>query len=474
MIHESLLESLRRHHQEHVLRFYEELSDEERKSLAAQLSAVDLDWLTRQHGATNAEEEPPADKARRAQPPAEVVRLPQSPADQKEWADARKAGEELLRAGRVAAILVAGGEATRLGFGYPKGIFPIGALSGKTLFELMAEQLRALSARSGKAIPWYVMTSDATHAATETYFRERGFLGLEERDVRFFRQGNLPAVDRTTGRLLLADRHRLALNPDGHGGILTALTAAGLLADMQKRGIDYLFYYQVDNPLVKTCDPAFLGFHALRESEVSTKVVSKLSAEEKMGVAVDIDGRTQVIEYSDLPVELSQERDEAGGLRFWAGNTAIHVFSRSFLDRLVREGIELPVHKAIKKVPHLDETGRRLEPTTENAVKYERFIFDVLPMASRALVVEASRDEEFCPLKNKNGDFSPDHVRASLSRLYAGWLRSAGVCVPEGQTVEISPLFALDAEELAAKIDRTFRCEGPVHLTVDGSGAKSN
>jgi UDP-N-acetylglucosamine/UDP-N-acetylgalactosamine diphosphorylase len=343
-------------------------------------------------------------------------------------------------------------------------MFPIGTISGKTLYRLLAEQLRARSKRAGAPIPYYVMTSNATHEPTAAYFRENHFWGLNPPDVHFFRQGYLPAVDRATGRLLLAEKHQLALNPDGHGGLLAALDGAGLLGDMRRRGIDYLFYHQVDNPLVKACDPAFLGFHAHRESEVSTKVVAKLSAEEKMGVVVDLDGRSQIIEYSDLPADVARQKDERGGLSFWAGNTAIHVFSRSFLDRLVRDRIELPVHRAIKAVAHIDDAGRRVNPETENAVKYERFIFDVLPLASRSLVVEASRDEEFCPLKNKTGDFSPPHVQSSMTRSYANWLRSAGVAVPEGLPVEVSPLYALDADDLAARVDRRLKCDGPVYL----------
>ncbi|HTI52304.1 MAG TPA: UDPGP type 1 family protein [Planctomycetaceae bacterium] len=460
-----LADRLRPYSQDHALRWWSELNTERQRELAAQLEALDLDWLRRQQNpAPGQTEEPAAEKAQRARPPSDLVRLPASAADREAWAQARETGRELLKAGRVGAILVAGGEATRLGYEYPKGMYPIGVVSNKTLFELLAEQLRARATRAGAAIPSYVMTSSATHNRTVAYFGERQFLGLDPTDVHFFRQGNLPAVDLSTGKLLLAEKHQLALNPDGHGGLLAALSGAGLLEDMRRRGVDYLFYFQVDNPLVKVCDPAFLGFHALRESEVSTKVVAKLSAEEKMGVAVEVDGRTQIIEYSDLPAEVSRERDERGGLKFWAGSTAIHVFSRSFLERLERERIELPVHRAVKKVPHLDEAGRRVTPETENAVKYERFIFDVLPLAERALVVEASRNEEFCPLKNKTGDFSPPHVQQSLSTLHGNWLRSAGITVAPGLPVEIAPLYALDADELAARVDRSLICGGPVHL----------
>jgi UDP-N-acetylglucosamine/UDP-N-acetylgalactosamine diphosphorylase len=233
---------------------------------------------------------------------------------------------------------------------------------------------------------------------------------------------------------------------------------------MRSRSIDYLYYHQVDNPLARVCDPAFLGFHVQHQSEISTKVVAKLSPEEKMGVAVDVDGRTQIIEYSDMPARVAARRDAHAQLLLWAGNTAMHVFSRSFFERLRAGRIELPFHRAIKKVPFVDEAGKLVEPETENAIKFERFIFDALPLAERSLVVEARREDEFCPLKNKSGDFSPEHVRHSMARLHAQWLRAAGATVPDDLSVEISPLYALDAEELAGKLDASRKFDGPVYL----------
>jgi UDP-N-acetylglucosamine/UDP-N-acetylgalactosamine diphosphorylase len=460
---DALTQRLFRFQQEHVLRFHERLAPQERDDLEAQLSEVDFDLLAQltreQHPG-----ETPAEKAKRAVPPASVVRVTRGAAGESAWRRAKQAGEELLRSGQVGAILVAGGEATRLGAPYPKGMFPIGPVSGKTLFQLLAEQLLARSRRAGAPIPYYVMTSDATHEATTTFFSEHDFFGLEPDDVFVFRQGNMPAVDRQTGRLLLAEPHRLAWNPDGHGGLLSALVRSGALDDMRERGIEKLFYHQVDNPLASVCDPAFLGFHAEHGAQVSTKVVAKLGPEEKMGVLVDVDGTTQIIEYSDLPGDVAASRDEQGELRFWAGSTAIHIFNRALFDRLEYGGVELPFHRAIKKVAHLDKTGRRVEPETENALKFERFIFDVLPLAGKSLVVEARREEEFCPLKNKSGDFSPPFVQAALSRLHADWLRAAGLVVPDALPVEISPLYALDADELAGKVDRQMRCDAPIYL----------
>src|SRR5262249_41498453 len=173
---------------------------------------------------------------------------------------------------------------------------------------------------------------------------------------------------------LLASKHELALNPDGHGGLIAALARSQMLDDMRRRGLELLYYHQVDNPLARVCESGFLGFHVEYSSEVSTKVVAKGSPLEKMGVVVDVDGRTQIIEYSDLPDEVAALRDEQGALVHWAGSTAMHVFNRSFLDRLVDQKIELPFHQAVKKVLYVDEEGECVEPPGENAVKFERFI----------------------------------------------------------------------------------------------------
>ena len=438
-----------------------------RRTLAAQIADVPVEQLAelaRLSETAGAGGEPPAEQARRAVPPSQLVRVPQDEHDRQAWEEARQTGSELLRAGRVGVILVAGGEGTRLGFPHPKGQFPIGAVSGKSLFQLLAEQVVARARNAPATIPYYVMTSPATHDETVAFFESHSNFGLERGDVHFFPQGTMPAVDRQTGKILLSAKHELALNPDGHGGILAALDRANLLDQMRSRSVDFLYYHQVDNPLVRVCDPAFLGFHARHHSEVSTKVVAKLSPDEKMGVAVDVDGRTQIIEYSDLPADVAAQRDARGELLLWAGSTAMHVFSRSFFERLRAGRIELPFHRAIKKVPFIDEAGQLVNPDIENAIKFERFIFDALPLAERSLVVEARREDEFCPLKNKAGDFSPEHVRQSMSRLYAGWLRSAGATPADDLPVEISPLYALDAEELASKLDVSRKFDGPLYL----------
>ena len=464
MSFDKLSQRLLAHRQDRLLRFWRELSAVERDVLTRQIEQIDFEQLGRLTRGTPQGAESSADRSRRAKPAALVVRAPVNPRESPEWIAARKTGEKALRDGRVGIILVAGGEGSRLGFPRPKGEHPIGPISKKPLFQLLAEQAVALSRRAGVPLPYYVMTSHATHDETVAFYESHGRFGMARDQVQFFQQGTMPAVDRDSGKVLLASKHELALNPDGHGGMIAALARSQMLDDMRRRGLELLYYHQVDNPLARVCESAFLGFHVEYSSEVSTKVVAKISPLEKMGVVVDVDGRTQIIEYSDLPDEVAALRDERGELVHWAGSTAIHVFNRAFLDRLIDEKIELPFHRAIKKVPFVDDKGERVEPERENAVKFERFIFDALPLARRALVVEARREDEFCPLKNRSGDFSAEHVKASLMRLHAGWLRAAGAELRADLPVEISPLYALDAEEVAKKLDRSRKFDAPVYL----------
>jgi len=239
---------------------------------------------------------------------------------------------------------------------------------------------------------------------------------------------------------------------------------------MRERGIRTLFYFQVDNPMVHIAEPAFLGLHRQAEAEVSLKVVEKLAPDERVGVVVQVDGRPRVIEYSDLPAELAERREPDGGLELWAGSIAIHAFDRDFVERIATGGAHLPFHRALKKVAHVGEGGKVAVPDAPNAVKFETFIFDALPMARRFAVVETDRTVEFEPLKNATGPDSPATVRQRMSDLFAGWLEGAGARLPrrgDGTVpfgIEISPLFALDAAELKAKVAPGLVVEGPLYL----------
>lgn len=467
-----LTQTLERYNQRHLLRWWDELDEAAQRSLVEQIERIDFPLIERlldeHRRAASDESEGSTARALRARPPAEMIRLPQSDADRQRWDEADRRGREMLAAGEVGVILVAGGQGTRLRFPHAKGMFPVGPVSGATLYQILAEQLRARTEQAAAAIPYYVMTSDATHDETVAFFAAHNSFGLDPGDVRFFRQGNMPAASDVDGRLLLAEKGLPATSPDGHGGILAALSRDDLFDDMLKRGVRTLYYHQVDNPTAIVCDPAFLGFHRIHDSQASTKVAAKRSWREPMGMVVEVDGGTQIIEYSDAPDEVKQQTDDSGGLLLWAGNTAIHAFEREFLERLVGDERSLPIHVAHKTVDHIDESGKRITPEKPNAYKFERFIFDALPRAETALVVECDRAREFNPVKNAEGDDSPATSQAAMTALHREWLKAAGATVASDAVIEISPLFALSAADVAARVDAECQLVGEVYLEGGG------
>jgi UDP-N-acetylglucosamine/UDP-N-acetylgalactosamine diphosphorylase len=453
---EELLGRLRPFGQEHLLAFWNELDASQQATLADEIAAIDFELIRRLH-AENQTSENWAELARRAEsPPAVRLNAVDNPFTPQQ---ARARGQQAIRAGEVGVILVAGGQGTRLGFDHPKGMFPIGPVSGVTIFQILLEKIQAVGRRYGVRVPLYVMTSPATDAETVRFLREKDYFGLPAQDVHVFCQGTMPAVDASSGKLLLAEKSRLFLSPDGHGGMLAALKKTGALADLRSRGLQQMYYFQVDNPLAVVCDPELIGGHLLSQAEVSTQVVAKRTPRDNVGNVVSIDGKVRILEYSDLnplPDEIVLRTQPDGSPVFWAGNIAVHVLEVAFLERMAESETSLPFHIARKKVPTIDEHGQPIEPDKPNAKKFERFIFDLLPSAERSIVVEVDEQRTFAPLKNAPGAErdSPATVRAQMIALHTEWLRAAGAIVDEGVAVEISPLFALDAEDLAGKIAR--------------------
>jgi UDP-N-acetylglucosamine/UDP-N-acetylgalactosamine diphosphorylase len=448
---EQLLDSLAPFGQEHLLAFWQSLVEDQRQSLARQIGRIDMNLVTRLYRSKDNQSDYRAMADRAESPPA--FRLDAS-ANKFAPRQAKQCGREALAAGRIGAILVAGGQGTRLGFPKPKGLFSIGPISGKTLFQIHVEKLLALGRRHGVRIPLYLMTSPATHRETLDFFAQNNRFGLAEEDLVVFCQGTMPAVDISTGRILMERPDRIAVSPDGHGGMLAAISGGGALDNILSRGIEHLFYFQVDNPLVDVCAAEFLGYHILDDSEITTQVVAKQDPFERVGNVVKVDGRLMVIEYSDLPDDVAQRRNADGSLAIWAGSIAVHAIGAAFLKRAAGMADALPFHIARKKVACIDAAGRLVEPREPNAVKFERFIFDLIPAAGHSTVVEIDPDEGFAPLKNGPG--APRDtavwVQQQMTAQHRRWLRSAGAIVDDDVPVEISPTFALDEEELAAKV----------------------
>jgi UDP-N-acetylglucosamine/UDP-N-acetylgalactosamine diphosphorylase len=314
-------------------------------------------------------------------------------------------------------------------------------------------------------------------APTREFFKKHDYFKYNPANILFFQQGMMPAFDKSSGQMLLAEKDSLALSPDGHGGSLRALDKSGALADMKTRGVEHLSYFQVDNPLVHCIDPLFLGLHDLTGSEMSSKTIPKAHALEKVGNFVIGDGVLQVIEYSDLPENVAKQTASDGSLLFNAGSIAIHALRVSFIERLNHGGqLQLPWHRAEKKVPFVDEGGNLVKPEQPNAIKLEQFVFDAIPLAKDAIVYNTRRDEEFSPVKNATGDDSPATCLHDQIRRAAEWLESAGISVARANgevaaVLEISPLFATGAEQVKARTLPFKKIESGAKIMFDESGA---
>jgi len=454
--------------QEHIFRYWDTLDTGARARFLEDLARIDFP-LMRRLAETWILNAPEPERFSDIQPIPVIPAEPEDPA-------AVAAGEDALSRGEVGLFLVAGGQGTRLGFPGPKGCYPIGPLTGKTLFQYHAEKIRNLQRRYGCVLPWYIMVSETNEAATRAYFQENAWLGLAPDQVYFLRQRMVPCMD-DHGRFLLEAADRLAMNPNGHGGCIPAMKEEGVIQDARDRGVRWLSYFQVDNWAVKVADPVFLGHHVLRNADMSSKVHRKNDPREAVGVHCLCDGDYRVIEYSELDLYPQLlETDEAGNLRFFAGNPAIHVISVDFVERLNAHYDEFPWHVAHKKVPCLDDTGALVKPDRPNAYKFETFVFDALKFVSHPPVaLEIRREGEYTPTKQPEGVNSVAASRQSMANYWGGWLEKAGWTVPRDAgghvavPVEISPVFALTEREFLERAPEPRTVNSGVVIEADGS-----
>lgn len=413
----------------------------------------------------------------------------------------RRMGLQAIAEGRVGALLLAGGQGTRLGSSAPKGCYDIGLPSHKSLFQLHAERLLALErlaaaelgdeggrsveepVGSGRVEPssltarttmrpirWWIMTSEATDAETRAFFQEHGFFGLQPAQVTFIRQGALPALD-SDGRAIVASPGRLALSPNGNGGVYGSLRSSGALAEMAETGIEALDCWPVDNALAAPLAPEWVGRCLDQRADVGCRVLARAGPQERVGVfarvrtAPDRPPRLGVVEYSELSAERAQRVDPATGrLAFNWANTCLHFFSRDWLERVT--GIEEQDHRRISS-PHLHQQeqpppyhiARKAIPSIDGPVpgiKLELFIFDPFHFAENPCMVEVERHREFGPVKNAPGSTTdcPETARDLVLALHRSWVEAAGGVVESAEGVEVSPLVSLGGEGLQT------RCHG--------------
>ncbi|CAH0552743.1 unnamed protein product [Brassicogethes aeneus] len=380
---------------------------------------------------------------------------------------------EAISKNKVAVILLAGGQGTRLGVRYPKGMFSVGLPSEKTLFQLQAERIRRVlelaNSKKGRIgnICWYIMTSESTDLQTQQYLEEHNFFELKRENIVIFQQGVLPCFD-NFGKIILSSKRSIAMAPDGNGGIYRALQKNGILDDMDRRGIEYVHVYGVDNILVKVADPAFLGYCISKKADCGAKVIKKADPAEPVGVICKVDGKIKVVEYSEIDSKLASLRDENGDLLYSAGSICNHFFTTQFLKKIAKNHEEeIPLHVAKKKI--VQYNGTFIHPQSPNGIKIEKFIFDVFQFSENFATWEVEVNREFSPLKNAEGKDSPATARRDLLNLHKMFIEKAGAkCESD---VEISPLLSYSGENLdkfRGKIFKSRTVIGPSGDIING------
>ncbi|XP_001602623.1 UDP-N-acetylhexosamine pyrophosphorylase [Nasonia vitripennis] len=448
---------LEKHNQEHLLQFWDNISEKEQELLVNELTSLNIPEITsifhRAKSSDDAKEQLIDNKIKPI-PPNTIESIQQSSSAKLDSYE--NIGLQEIADGKVAVILLAGGQGTRLGVDFPKGMFNIKLPSERTLFHLQALRIKSLQnlakRKLGKSkdITWYIMTSDATHDSTVDYFETNDHFGLDKNNIIAFKQGTLPCF-KFDGKIILDDKYRISKAPDGNGGLYTALKNEGIINDMKSRGINSVHAFSVDNILVKVADPVFLGFCISRSADCGVKVVKKRSADEPVGVVCQVDQKYRVVEYSEILPSTAELQNDKGELVFNAGNICNHYFTVSFLDEIANKHEDsLDLHIAKKKIPFLNESGNKIKPDKPNGIKVEKFVFDVFKYSNNFAVWEVIRENEFSALKNSNeaGVDCPSTARSDILNLHKRWLLNAGAKSVEGD-VEVCPLVSYNGENLS-------------------------
>jgi len=400
--YEEALKKLERYGQEHLLSRYKYLDDEKKEKIITQIKKIDFDQVIELFNiATKSIKKPDGEVTN-------IEYVDKSKLSKDEYDRYYKLGKEEIEKGKYAVVTMAGGQGTRLGYVAPKGTFKIGGGVEKTLFEALSDTIKEARAQYHTKIPWYIMTSRENNNATEKFFEKHDFFGLPYEDVKFFKQGELPMLD-TNGKLMIDEAGLIKLAADGHGGVFESLVKNGYLDDMKTRGIEWVFISGVDNVLAGLVDPISVGL-AISEGTLATgKSVVKRSPTEGVGVFCKKNGRPSVIEYTEITEEMANARDEKGELIYGESHILTNLFNIKALDNIAQN--KLPYHKAFKKAKYMDENGEIIKPEKPNAYKYEAFIFDAFESLDSMSILRVKREDEFAPLKNADGEDSPDTAR---------------------------------------------------------------
>lgn len=396
-------EKLEKYGQEHVLKYYDELNEREKDELLAQIEATDMSILE-----SCKHRDELAKKG--VITPLAAMQLPEIEANRESFTET---GLEAIKAGKVGAVLLAGGMGTRLGSDNPKGMYNVGLTRELYIFECLVNNMLDVVHQADAWFHLFIMTSDKNHEATVSFLKEHDYFGYKAEYIHFFMQEMAAATD-YDGKIYLEEKGKLSTSPNGNGGWFISMKNAGLLELVQKEGIEWLNVFAVDNVLQRIADPCFVGATIQKNCAVGAKVVRKNAPDEKVGVMCLEDGRPSIVEYYELTDELMNAKDENGDPAYYFGVILNYLFRVADLLEILENN--LPLHIVEKKIPYLNENGEQVKPETPNGFKFENLVLDMIHQMKSCLPFEVVREKEFAPIKNKTGVDSVESARELLKK----------------------------------------------------------
>ena len=393
------IETLKQYGQEHIVRLLEKLDEEKKQALVEQINHIDFHQMMELYENTKKEIEIKENKIEA------IPYLDKAKLTDEQTSEFNKLGEEILKKGQYAVVTMAGGQGTRLGHTGPKGTFKLDVYGkGKYLFEILIENLKEANNKYGVTIPWYIMTSKENNAQTTEFLEKNNYFGYNKNYVTIFTQSELPLVD-TDGKFLISKELKIKEASDGNGGTYSSLRASGALADMKERGIKWVFIGSVDNALLKMADETLLGMAIYKNVQIASKSVVKANPHERVGVFCKMNGHPKVIEYTELPEKMAEEIDDNGELKYGESHIMCNLYSIEAIEKISQE--PLMYHSAFKKNSYIDENGKEIIPEGPNSYKFESFIFDAFEFFDDIAILRGKREDDFAPVKNKEGVDSP-------------------------------------------------------------------
>ena len=407
--YQAIEEYLKKYNQEQILKNYERMSEDNKMKLLDQILTIDLEQISKLYENTQKEISFANDKIE------PIDYIDKAKLSNDEFKKYEELGVNAIKNGKYAVVTMAGGQGTRLGHNGPKGTFKLGLDEDKSIFEILIDSLKKNNEKYGVIIPWYIMTSRENNEQTENFFKENNYFGYNPSYITFFKQGELPMCSED-GKLLIDENNRIKEAADGHGGIFESMRRNGIIFDMEARGIEWAFIGPVDNVLVNMVDPILLGVVLDKNVQAGGKSVVKAYAKEKVGVFCKRNGKPGVVEYTEITDDLAEATNENGELIFAESHINCNLFNVKAIGEISKK--KLPYHSAHKKAKYIDENGNLVVPDAPNAYKFESFIFDAFDMLDGMAILRVKREEEFAPVKNAEGNDSPETARKLYKDFY--------------------------------------------------------